>query len=391
MQHLQRMNRHEVTIAQLSQDLKAPEADVRAALLAIGQPLGISDLALRLGPEVFDLEVSGTANTQVGHMNTQLNVSGPLHFYTEGERQVISIDALREALKDSSTWYDLLEAQLVRQRSRTTLTQILAVTSEQPEYEALFHQWLSDTPDIQGQLWFVRPALEHFSKDLTTETARRRLNLLRDLMDGLLESPAADKTLKLYKTFLTQLEGVPHWGQEHWNVLNAVTELFWLTPGMREVRSYRSESLRRELQEWATIYLTQLADRLLRQGDASTINSFLMGLGHLVQDIRTDDMIHVVERATRHKVLSSVLDQYSGRQLLNGLDYARRPSSWEEAWTDEDRRLRHSQVDDVANQILVYLEHQMGRSSYFYELVTRAGMEEDDQGNLVSRYLLKNK
>lgn len=386
LQNLQQAGLQQVSVEQLSEGVAAAEVDVSAALATFGAQLAVSDRGVRLAPDVFDLEVTGTANTQVGHINTQLNVSGPLlHLHAGGDRPVVSTGTLREALADPAVWHDLLEEQLVRQRSRAALTRILAVSSERPEYEALFHQWLRETPEIQGQLWFVKPALRHFTEALTDEAAQRRYALLRDLMDGLLGSLAAGEATALYKAFLTQLEHAPSWGHGHWNVLNAVTELFWLTPDVREVRPYRSEAHRQEAQEWVMIYLTHLADHLLREGKANTIHHFLMGLGHLVQDIRTDEMIHVIDRATQYEVLSLVLDQQAGRQLLNGLDFSRSPNDWMQSFDEEDRRLRHLHVDDVANQILRHLERQMGRSPYFYELVRRAGMKEDAAGRFVSR------
>lgn len=135
IQNLQQAGLQQVSVEQLSEGVVAAEADVRATLATFGAQLTVSDSGVQLPPDVFGLEVTGIANTQVGHINTQLNISGPLlHLHAGGERPMMTTETLHEALADPAAWHDLLEEQLVRQRSRAALTRILAVSSEQPEY-----------------------------------------------------------------------------------------------------------------------------------------------------------------------------------------------------------------------------------------------------------------
>lgn len=340
-------------------------------------------------PGSVEQVVHGQAYTQVGNLNTQLHVTGPLvQIGASVERPEVSADLLREALDDAAVWHDLLEEQLIRRRSRAALRLILQVATEHPAPEALFQAWLRDTPEIQGQSWFVRPTLTHLTHALTNEVAQRRYTLLRDLMDGLFRSQAqgARETVALFDAFLQQLEAAPDWGEGHWNVLYAVARLFWLTEQGGEMRVYVSEAQRHEAQDGAVLALSQLSHRLLRAGRVTTINHFLTALAYLVQDVRTDEVIHLILRATDHMSLATRLGLQTGRELLNGLDRARSAGPWADAGDPGSRAMRHAFVDDVANQILKHLEQQLGRSEYFYELVRRAGMKEGADGRFVSRH-----
>jgi hypothetical protein len=265
---------------------------------------------------------------------------------------------------------------------------ILKVTTEHPAHEALFQAWLRDTPEIQGQSWFVRPALTHLAEALTNEMARQRYDLLKELMDGLLWSQAqgVGDRVALFDDFLRLLEATPDWGEGHWNVLYAVARLFWLTAEGDEMRIYVSEAQHREAQDGAVLALSQLSQRLLRAGRATAINHFLTALAYLVQDVRTDEVIHMILRATEHASLATLLGLQTGRELLNGLDRARSAGPWIDAHDPESRAMRHAFVDDVANQILDHLEQQIGRNKDFHELVRRAGMRLGGDGRFVSRH-----
>lgn len=368
------------TVSALSDAFGITEADVDKAMQALGLQAGSSPT-----PSV-EQTVHGTANAQIGNHNVQYNIS-PLH--TAGI-EVPTVEELRELMTAPDSLSDLLEHHLVRQRSRRVLSRVLSVATEHLEWELVFQEWVKHTPELHGQAWFVKATVTRCAQHLSKEDASRRRDLFHLLFAGLLDTGQEKEALDLLKTFLTQLETVDLWVTDHWNVIYGVVKTFWKVNELGDVRQYPSEARRNETQFWVTTHLKHTADHLRRAKNANNTNQFLTALAYLLQDIDTDEMISLIDHCTRDEWLAEVLELQTARELLNALDQARQPSQWwDEEVSQDERLLRHSLSDMVAKQILRHVETQIGRTDYFYELVSRAGMKETPNGEWVSRFVLE--
>lgn len=367
------------TVSALSGAFGVTESDVNEAMRALGLQAG------SLPTPPVEQTVHGTANAQIGNHNVQYNIS-PLNTAGTG---IPTDEELRELMTAPDSLSDLLEHHLVRQRSRRVLTSVLSVATERPEWELVFQEWVKHTPELHGQAWFVKATVTRCAQRLTKEAASRRHDLFNLLFAGLLDIGQEKEALDLLRTFLTQLETVDLWETNHWNVIHGVARTFWKLDDLGDVRRYPSEARRDETQFWVTTYLNHTADHLRRAKNANNTNQFLTALAYLLQDIDTDEMISLIDHCTRDEWLAGVLDLQTARELLNALDQARQPSQWwDEDVSLQERLLRHSLSDMVARQILRHVETQIGRSDSFYELVSRAGMKETQDGEWVSRYTL---
>ena len=341
-------------------------------------------------PEVsrwIDQTVHGTANTQVGNHNAQLNVQGPL-FNVQADGEVIpSTDDLRAMMAEPDVLHDTLQHHLVQRHSKRVLTSVLAVSAEQPEWELLFQEWVKHTPALHGQTWFVKVTVQRLIEELNDADAARRYWFFKLLFNGLLDAGNEEAALELFKYLLRQLERVERWENSHWNLAYGVAKTFWLKSDLGEKRQYPSPARCEEAQHWVDIHLRHTSDQLRHARSAHNTNEFLTALAYLLDSIASDQIISLIDYCTQDDWLAEILDLQTARELLNALDHSRRHSEW---WDDEDtqesRLNRHRYADFVAKQILKHVEQQIGRTDYFYELVRRAGMTALDDGTLLSRY-----
>lgn len=371
------------TIARLCLILDASEVEVRRALREL-------EPSVPAASRWIEQTVHGTAHTQVGSHNAQWNVHGPLvHVQASGE-VLPSEDALRAMMAEPDVLHDTLEHHLVRQHSKRVLSSVLTVSAEQPEWELLFQEWVNHTPLLHGQTWFVKATVQRFTEELSDAAAARRHGFFNLLFKGLLDAGNEKAALELFKFFLSQLEQVAHWANSHWNLLNGVTTTFWLLSDLGEKRLYPSPERRDETQHMVDLYLRHMSDHLRHARNAHNTNEFLTALAYLLDSIPSDQIITLIDYCTQDNWLAEVLDRQTARELLNALDQSRLYSAWWESEdTQESRLFRHRYADFVATQILEYVEQQIGRTEYFYELVRRAGMQETDDRTLISRYVLE--
>lgn len=282
---------------------------------------------------------------------------------------------LSKILASDDLLYDVLYGMLAR-RDRVLWSRLLRKASERLEWVEALHQWLRDTPEALREPWLVQEAMSEFSRELQSGQAKSRWDVLRLLMDASLQHGAAEEALDRFQMVLLHLSVLKVWDSAHWNIMTTLAELFWRDLS-GQPRIYLSEGVGEETQYMVTSRLERLCDLMLEVGNVNILNQCMTGVGYFVRDVADDNAVTLADRLVQRPGLLAALQVNALRELLNGLNFARRGPT---AAYEGSRIDRQRVVDHIVNDVLASCRDRLERQ-IFEDLVRTGGMRIGEDGN----------